>query len=61
MDKEKGNREKMEVAVVAKKPLYRMLESAGSSKGSACKYCGKHNHPHFKCWRRPDVKFRSVI
>lgn len=23
-----------------------------------CKHCGKKNHPHFKCWRRPDVKCR---
>ncbi|XP_016669911.2 uncharacterized protein [Gossypium hirsutum] len=26
------------------------------NKYSSCKYCGKHNHPHFRCWRRPDVK-----
>ncbi|KAK5794783.1 hypothetical protein PVK06_036029 [Gossypium arboreum] len=28
------------------------------NKYSSCKYCGKHNHPHFRCWRRPDVKCR---
>nr|KYP74763.1 Putative transposon Ty5-1 protein YCL075W family [Cajanus cajan] len=21
-----------------------------------CQHCGKRNHPHFKCWRRPDVR-----
>ncbi|XP_056165624.1 uncharacterized protein LOC130137714 [Syzygium oleosum] len=23
-----------------------------------CKHCGKKNHPHFKCWKRLDVKCR---
>ena len=25
---------------------------------SPCKHCGKQNHPHFRCWRRPDVRCR---
>ena len=31
--------------------------SAGNKGGrySPCKHCGKQNHPHFRCWRRPDV------
>ncbi|XP_016747159.2 uncharacterized protein [Gossypium hirsutum] len=28
------------------------------NKYSSCKYCRKQNHPHFRCWRRPDVKCR---
>ncbi|KAA3461269.1 Retrovirus-related Pol polyprotein from transposon TNT 1-94 [Gossypium australe] len=41
----------------------RSIEGSGvgnSNKYSSCKYCGKHNHPHFKCWRRSDVKCRST-
>ncbi|XP_012448542.1 uncharacterized protein LOC105771679 [Gossypium raimondii] len=30
-----------------------------SNKYSSCKYSGKQNHPHFRCWRQPDVKCRS--
>ena len=34
--------------------------SAGNKGGrySPCKHCGKQNHPHFRCWRRPDVRCR---
>ncbi|XP_061348972.1 uncharacterized protein LOC133294328 [Gastrolobium bilobum] len=28
-------------------------------KYSSCKHCGKHNHPDFRCWRRPDIKCRK--
>ncbi|XP_017640178.1 uncharacterized protein LOC108481577 [Gossypium arboreum] len=28
------------------------------NKNSSCKYCGKQNHPYFRCWRRPNVKCR---
>ncbi|XP_038887737.1 uncharacterized protein LOC120077785 [Benincasa hispida] len=31
-------------------------ESAAKDAGSAYKHYGKQNHPHFRCWRRPDVK-----
>ncbi|XP_038889190.1 uncharacterized protein LOC120079069 [Benincasa hispida] len=34
-------------------------ESAIKDAGSTCKHCGKQNHPHFRCWRRPNVKCRS--
>ena len=32
--------------------------SAGNKGGrySPCKHCGKQNHPHFRCWRRSDVR-----
>ncbi|KAJ8771210.1 hypothetical protein K2173_026005 [Erythroxylum novogranatense] len=23
-----------------------------------CQYCGRNNHPHYKCWRKPDMKCR---
>lgn len=29
------------------------------NKYSSCKYYGKYNHPHFRFWRRPDVKCRK--
>nr|CAD1825826.1 unnamed protein product [Ananas comosus var. bracteatus] len=25
---------------------------------SSCQHCGKQNHPHFRCWKRPDVRCR---
>ncbi|KAF2296636.1 hypothetical protein GH714_000761 [Hevea brasiliensis] len=33
-----------------------------SSKGgkySPCQYCGRKNHPHYKCWRKPDMRCRK--
>ncbi|GAV62041.1 DUF4219 domain-containing protein/UBN2 domain-containing protein [Cephalotus follicularis] len=38
--------------------------SAGNSKNnwrrySSCQHCGKQNHPHFRCWKRPDVRCRK--
>jgi len=24
-----------------------------------CQYCGRKNHPHFKCWRKPDMRCRK--
>ena len=21
-----------------------------------CQHCGKRNHPHFRCWKRPDIR-----
>ncbi|XP_049388037.1 uncharacterized protein LOC125852329 [Solanum stenotomum] len=24
-----------------------------------CQHCGRKNHPHFKCWRKPDMKCRK--
>lgn len=38
--------------------------SAGNSKNnwgrySSCQHCGKRNHPHFRCWKRPDVRCRK--
>lgn len=40
------------------------VRDRGSERSSAdqkkrqdpCKHCGGRNHPHFRCWRRPDVK-----
>ncbi|XP_038885820.1 uncharacterized protein LOC120076114 [Benincasa hispida] len=29
-------------------------EFATKDAGSTCKHCGKQNHPHFRCWRRPN-------
>ncbi|XP_050941544.1 uncharacterized protein LOC103491872 [Cucumis melo] len=34
------------------------MESLAKDVGSACKHYGKQNHPHFRCWRMPDVKCR---
>ena len=36
-------------------------EGSACNKGgrySPCKHCGKQNHPHFRCWRRPVVRCR---
>ncbi|XP_020254354.1 uncharacterized protein LOC109831443 [Asparagus officinalis] len=35
-------------------------DSAGNKGGrySPRKHCGKKSHPHFRCWRRPDVRCR---
>ncbi|XP_031378444.1 uncharacterized protein LOC116193832 [Punica granatum] len=24
-----------------------------------CQHCGKRNHPHYKCWRKPDMRCRK--
>ncbi|XP_038904297.1 uncharacterized protein LOC120090652 [Benincasa hispida] len=37
------------------------LESAAKDAGSTCKHYGQQNHPHFRCWRRPDVNCRSHL
>lgn len=29
-----------------------------SKKKVPCKHCGKDNHPHFRCWKKPDIKCR---
>ncbi|KAA0046244.1 Retrovirus-related Pol polyprotein from transposon TNT 1-94 [Cucumis melo var. makuwa] len=34
----------------------RSMESLAKDVDSACKECGKQNHPYFRYWRRPDVK-----
>lgn len=36
--------------------------NSGSNKGDkfpSCQYCGRKNHPHFKCWRKPDMRCRK--
>ena len=36
-------------------------EGSAGNKGRRyfpCKHCGKQNHPHFRCWRKPDVRCR---
>ncbi|XP_021616551.1 uncharacterized protein LOC110617853 [Manihot esculenta] len=33
-----------------------------SSKGGKfphCQHCGRKNHPHYKCWRKPDMRCRK--
>ncbi|XP_021607120.1 protein NETWORKED 1A-like [Manihot esculenta] len=25
-----------------------------------CQYCGKTNHPHFKCWKKPEMRGRKL-
>lgn len=29
------------------------------SKYPPCQHCGKMNHPHYKCWRKPDMRCRK--
>nr|KYP72493.1 Retrovirus-related Pol polyprotein from transposon TNT 1-94 [Cajanus cajan] len=24
-----------------------------------CQHCGKRNHPHFRCWRRPNIRYNK--
>ncbi|XP_057999165.1 uncharacterized protein LOC131177990 [Hevea brasiliensis] len=36
--------------------------TGSSNKGGKyppCQHCGKRNHPHFKCWRKPDMRCRK--
>ncbi|XP_031378549.1 uncharacterized protein LOC116193951 [Punica granatum] len=34
-------------------------DQSKKGKQTTCKHCGKTNHPHYRCWRRPDVKCRK--
>ena len=38
----------MEVAIIQ--------EATEKKKFHSCQYCGRKNHPHFKCWRNPDMR-----
>ncbi|XP_015166688.1 uncharacterized protein [Solanum tuberosum] len=36
--------------------------SSNDNKGGKyppCQHCGKRNHPHFKCWKKPDMRCRK--
>ncbi|XP_043804903.1 uncharacterized protein LOC122721374 [Manihot esculenta] len=36
-------------------------ENSNTNKGgkySPCQHCGRKNHPHYKCWRKPDMRCR---
>ncbi|XP_010544482.1 PREDICTED: uncharacterized protein LOC104817103, partial [Tarenaya hassleriana] len=34
-------------------------EKFGEQSIESCKHCGKKGHPHWRCWKRPDVKCRK--
>jgi len=33
--------------------------SSKRGKHSPCQHCGRRNHPHYKCWRKPDMRCRK--
>lgn len=59
---ETKEKERKGIMETTKQQQREMVFATGNNKEGKyppCQHCGRKNHPHFKCWRKPDMKCRK--